>query len=214
MLTATAALPPTALPLSGSVSLAGALAGETPVSYAYEALTGDVITLRLTSDDFDTYLMVQAPSGELLAENDDCGTVRRSCINLLTLPESGIYTVVVHSFDRRSTGDYTLDIFLNAQSSPTPTPTAQTTAVIHCPDGSPSAIVTSDQRTVNIRSGPGTEYPRVALAYDGECLLVIGRDLRGEWLQIETIERRRGWILSDLTDIEANELEGVQVMGG
>jgi hypothetical protein len=220
-MTATAALPPTDLPLSGSVSFADTLAGETPVSYAYEAQAGDVITLRLTSDDFDTYLMVQAPSGEMLAENDDCGTVRRSCINLLTLPESGIYTVVVHSFDRRSTGDYTLDIFLDAQSSPTATrtattthtPTPLTTPVIDCPDGSPTATITSDQSSVNIRRGPGIEFPRVSMAYDGECLLVIGRDRRGEWLKIETVEGRRGWILSDLTDIEASELEEVPETG-
>ncbi len=218
-LTATGALPPTAFPLSGSVSLAGTLAGETPVSHVYQAQAGDIITLRLTSDDFDTYLMMQAPSGEMLAENDDCGTVRRSCINLLTLPVNGNYTIVVHSFDRRSTGDYTLDIHLDPQSSPTPTrttthtPPPQMTAIVDCPAGSPTAIVASRQGSVNIRSGPGTAYPRVALAYDGECLLVIGRDRRNEWLRIKTVEGRHGWILADLTDIEATQLEDVPEVG-
>lgn len=64
------------------------------------------------SDGFDTYLTLISPSGSVVAENDDIdrGFVTNSRITNVTLPENGVYRVVVSSWQNRSGGSYTLSI--------------------------------------------------------------------------------------------------------
>jgi hypothetical protein len=61
---------------------------------------------------------------------------------------------------------------------------------------SPIAIV-STNNYVNLRSGPGTTYTRVATLTHRSILLVIGRNEAGDWLKIQTA-RHSGWIAASL----------------
>lgn len=79
--------------------------------YTFEGVTGEVISIELTSNNFDTYLILKDPTGELIAQNDDrdggAGTNTNSEIRL-ALPSNGIYTVIVNSYGPREIGTYNL----------------------------------------------------------------------------------------------------------
>jgi hypothetical protein len=79
---------------------------------------GDQMTATLSSPDFDSYLLLAAGAGELsslekLADNDDAdGTTVDSRI-VFDLPEDGIYTLVVNTYDG-GTGAYQLRVETSA----------------------------------------------------------------------------------------------------
>jgi hypothetical protein len=74
------------------------------------------------------------------------------------------------------------------EPSPTaepPTPTPQVTQV----------EVTA--ATVNLRSGPGTNYSRVGQASRGQTFAVIARNGNGDWLQIQRPNGNSAWVVND-----------------
>lgn len=58
---------------------------------------GQTITIRMSSDDFDTVLILLGPDGEEVAFNDDSEGTLNSRI-IYTVPETGEYTVVTRAF--------------------------------------------------------------------------------------------------------------------
>lgn len=75
-------------------------------SIAIEA--GDVLSILMTSDDFDTVLTLLGPDGAEVASNDDFGGTLNSRI-VYSASASGDYTVITKSFDGQG-GDYTLEV--------------------------------------------------------------------------------------------------------
>ncbi|MDJ0568533.1 MAG: CARDB domain-containing protein [Pleurocapsa sp. MO_192.B19] len=73
-----------------------------------DIVVGESVKLSLVSDQFDTYLeLIDQETGEIIAENDDIGSLLNSELNFT--PEAGInYLVRVTSYDSQETGDYTL----------------------------------------------------------------------------------------------------------
>ncbi len=88
--------------------------GEYMDIYEIEGRPGQQLVADLRSDDFDTFLILQAPSGETV-ENDDADSISRSLIDT-QLAELGTYRVVVTSYAVGGTGDYTLDLRHSAAS--------------------------------------------------------------------------------------------------
>ncbi len=88
--------------------------GEYMDVYEIEGRPGQQLIADLRSDDFDTFLILQAPSGETV-ENDDADSISRSLIDT-QLTELGTYRVVVTSYAVGGTGDYTLDLRHSAGS--------------------------------------------------------------------------------------------------
>ena len=86
--------------------------GEYRDIYEIEGRPGQQLRADLRSDDFDTFLILQSPSGETV-ENDDSDSTSRSLIET-ELSELGAYNVVVTSYDVGSTGDYSLEIAQDA----------------------------------------------------------------------------------------------------
>lgn len=89
---------------------------ETGVAFTFEGAAGDVITIAVTSDDFDPYVILQDADGEELASDDDSGQRLNAQIEAFELPEDGIYTIIVTSLGNLSngtpiTGEYTLTLF-------------------------------------------------------------------------------------------------------
>lgn len=80
-----------------------------------------------------------------------------------------------------------------ATRSPTATavPLASSTPV------RPSAVVVRD--TLNVRSGPSTDFPVIATLARGDELLLLGRTARGDWLQVELAGGERGWVWAEYT---------------
>ena len=76
--------------------------------YVFRGTEGDLTTLDLSSEDFDTALAIYSPSGKLVQFNDDNAVSTDSTISV-ELFESGTFLVVVSSFNGFTTGSYTVN---------------------------------------------------------------------------------------------------------
>lgn len=79
------------------------------IQHTFQGRSGESITLRLESYEFDTYLRLYDSDGRLLAENDDIPYQSNSMIQV-QLPQNDTYTAEVRAFSPNSEGDYTLII--------------------------------------------------------------------------------------------------------
>jgi hypothetical protein len=80
---------------------------------------------RIAQNLLDTYVIVRAPDGTVLAEADDIqdGVVTNTFIGRLRLPEDGVYQIEVRSWENTNGGAYTLTIGSSlgtAEATPTP----------------------------------------------------------------------------------------------
>ncbi len=81
--------------------------GKPVQAWAFEAAAGDIVTIDMMSDDFDSYLYVVGPGLESL-ENDDGGDGLNSRLDV-TFPNDGTYRVVASSLGG-SLGTFTLRV--------------------------------------------------------------------------------------------------------
>ncbi|NOZ71865.1 MAG: SH3 domain-containing protein [Chloroflexi bacterium] len=86
---------------------------------------------------------------------------------------------------------------------PTPTPVPPTPTPVP-----PKVIITRE--TVNIRQGPGTNYPIVGRAAQGQKFSITGKNPAGDWWQID-FNGKAGWIIDRLVDKEG-QIDLVQVV--
>lgn len=86
--------------------------------WTFNGREGDVVTIAMTSRDFDTYLELLGPNGQQVAFNDDGGQGLNSLIEDFTLPTSGTFTIVARSFGNRGRGDYTLSLSTGTAQPP------------------------------------------------------------------------------------------------
>lgn len=83
----------------------GELSADAPrLNYQFAATSEQVITINLTSNDFDPFLTLTDSEGETLATNDDGGGGLNSRIARFLIPEDGLYTVIVQSYNASSGG--------------------------------------------------------------------------------------------------------------
>lgn len=80
-------------------------------SYEFEGQESQRVTVTMTGDSFDTYLIVESPSGEQYV-NDDFSP-GMSQLDLL-LGQSGTWTVMASSYGGGESGDYEVEIALGA----------------------------------------------------------------------------------------------------
>lgn len=76
----------------------------------FEGTEGQIITVTLESSDFDTYLAVFSPSGELLGEHDDISEKNQNSELTITLTVTGQYRIIVNSYDKTGRGGYNLQV--------------------------------------------------------------------------------------------------------
>jgi hypothetical protein len=87
-------------------------------------------------------------------------------------------------------------------------PTVDIPTVTGTPSG-PVAIVYADpEEQINVRSGPGTDYPRVGVLLNRQEVPAIGRTVAGDWVQIVYVGVGEGvaWVYSPLVRIIGDEL--------
>jgi hypothetical protein len=77
---------------------------------------GDIVSARMVSDHFDTYLEIYSPTGLLVCSNDD-GSVNSMNAQIIScsLPRTGLYTLVSKGYNG-ATGSYYLS--LDGSSAP------------------------------------------------------------------------------------------------
>lgn len=103
-------------------------------------------------------------------------------------------------------------------SSPTPSPAATVTAR---PSATPSPPLSSREpiaevvpKGVNIRQGPATSYPIIAGAYQGDKLVVLGRNPDCSWWQVRTTTGKIGWVAQYLLKSALNKCDPPAVDAG
>lgn len=69
-------------------------------------------------------------------------------------------------------------------------------------DSEMTAIVNAE--TANLRSGPGTDYPKLALLGAGERVTIIGRNAEATWVRVRTGDGLTGWIAVFLVEINTD----------
>ena len=98
-------------------SITGALSPTSPVLEAdgsyyelhtFEGTADETLTIDLISDDFDAYLILQSPTGEAIAQDDD-GAGGTNARIVMTLPTTGRYTLLINSYEPGETGAYRLE---------------------------------------------------------------------------------------------------------
>lgn len=164
--------------------------GEYCDSYTIRLNEGQRITLRLESEDFDSYLILQDSSDENVGENDDAADGNRNAAIEFTATESGRYEILVTSFEPRETGEYVLTIDIGDAGEPAAEPTPPRTRDRREPTPRPDRP-----------ARPPADEPREAAPVTGEeRMLTQDGALRrgddtldsGEFVDTYTIEAQAG----------------------
>ena len=109
--------------------------GELFDRYTYDFTAGQSVTLRASSTELDTYLIVRTPSGRQ-EDNDDVQPGNTNSQIDLHVTESGTHQVMVTSYRPGETGSYVLEVSGAAGGGTIATPTATPTpAPVSAPAG-------------------------------------------------------------------------------
>lgn len=118
--------------------------------YNFEGRGGDVVTIDLRSEAFDSVVLLFTAEGTQIAQDDDGGGGLNARITRFRLPADGEYVIIVDGFrgftgERRLQGKFTVSLEIEgqgpvvAQSTPdASTPVAQATAVPPTPTPLPA----------------------------------------------------------------------------
>lgn len=81
-------------------------------AYWFTGTAGDVVQIRMTSTAFDSFLILNAETGDLVNfdDNNGGGPQGRDSLLTQTLRRSGIYIIIATPFEPNRTGAYTLSI--------------------------------------------------------------------------------------------------------
>ncbi|WP_424101985.1 tetratricopeptide repeat protein [Moorena producens] len=75
--------------------------------HTFEGKAGEQITIELTSEEFDPYLILIDPDGNRIAKDNNSGEGKNARITV-TLPTTGTYVIWANSYNQQETGNYTL----------------------------------------------------------------------------------------------------------
>lgn len=78
--------------------------------YTFEGRQGQQITIRLESSDFDPYVVIFGPNGNVVGENDDLSESNNNSFLRVVLPEDGSYRILVNAYDSKGRGEYLLRV--------------------------------------------------------------------------------------------------------
>ncbi len=94
-------------------------------------------------------------------------------------------------------------------ASPTPE-TSQEAAPAPAPSGPAQVTILQD---MNVRTGPGTNYPIAGPGPAGESAAILGRNADNSWVQVEypLTADKTGWVYAELVDI-SGDLNSVAVV--
>jgi hypothetical protein len=78
--------------------------------YPMQGQAGESLTIHLESNDFDAFVALVDSNGKTVGENDDISQEDSNSELKVTLPEDGVYNVIVNTYDEKGTGDYVLKV--------------------------------------------------------------------------------------------------------
>jgi hypothetical protein len=87
-----------------------------------------------------------------------------------------------------------------ATYTPSPTPTPEFTPTPEATPTPASVELSVNSPTLNVRSGPGTSYPRVGQIRRGETYTITGKTQAGDWWQV-TYNGKPAWVSAELVTV-------------
>ncbi|NJR46631.1 MAG: hypothetical protein HC775_13120 [Hyellaceae cyanobacterium CSU_1_1] len=78
--------------------------------YPIQGQAGESLTINLESDEFDAFVALVDSNGKTVGENDDISAEDSNSQLSVTLPEDGVYNVIVNTYDENGTGKYVLKV--------------------------------------------------------------------------------------------------------
>ena len=99
--------------IAAGQTLAGAInPGKDVDSYFFAGVAGQTVTIRMTrtNDKLDPYVRLYAPTGALVAQDDDSGGSHNAMLSRLTLTQTGAYRIGAASYAGETAGAYTLSL--------------------------------------------------------------------------------------------------------
>ncbi|MGL5834526.1 MAG: pre-peptidase C-terminal domain-containing protein, partial [Waterburya sp.] len=78
--------------------------------YPMQGKAGESFTIQLESDEFDAFVALVDSNGKTVGENDDISQENSNSELQVTLPEDGVYNVIVNTYDENGTGNYVLKV--------------------------------------------------------------------------------------------------------
>ncbi|MGH2585630.1 MAG: SH3 domain-containing protein [Dehalococcoidia bacterium] len=90
-------------------------------------------------------------------------------------------------------------------ASPIPSPSASPAAAQPSQSGSVAVVLPSDG--LNLREGPGTEFPSLALIPAGTELPILGEQVNGNWLPV-SYQGTRGFVSAEFVQIRSAPAQG------
>ena len=79
-------------------------------SYPIEGKAGESFNIYLESDEFDAFVALIDAKGNIVEQNDDISQEDSNSRIRVTLPEDGVYNVIVNTYDEGGTGKYVLTV--------------------------------------------------------------------------------------------------------
>ena len=81
--------------------------------YSLSGQAGKMVSIQLTSNAFDTYLIVVDSNNQTIGENDDYRTGTDSLVTI-KVPVDGSYKIITNSYDTDAVGSYSLTVTQNS----------------------------------------------------------------------------------------------------
>lgn len=78
--------------------------------HEFSGVSGQRIIIYLESEEFDPYLILLDPGGKRISENDDISRSNRNSRLSITLPATGVYTIIANSYEPGRSGRYSLEV--------------------------------------------------------------------------------------------------------
>ncbi|MEM8613602.1 MAG: PPC domain-containing protein [Cyanobacteria bacterium P01_H01_bin.105] len=78
-------------------------------TYTFTGEAGQAVIIEMVSEEFDTFITLLNPAGEILEQNDDYNGAPQATI-VAELPESGEYTLLAGSFYGQLGGNYRISV--------------------------------------------------------------------------------------------------------
>ncbi|MDX1983169.1 MAG: hypothetical protein SFV51_23050 [Bryobacteraceae bacterium] len=104
--------------VSGTLTLQSCLSTQFYTQlYSFQGVAGQQAAITMTSTAIDSYLIVTAPGGTVVGEDDDSAgnlNARVPGFGFLTLPQSGTYVIEASTWVPFQTGGFTLSLTLNS----------------------------------------------------------------------------------------------------
>jgi uncharacterized protein YgiM (DUF1202 family) len=145
---------------------------------------------RVADDsELDPLLVLLDPAGDVIEADDDSGVNLDAVIPTYSLPDTGLYTLVISHAGGGFDGTMTLSLRLDGEAG-------REFSIYELRVNDPVRVYTTAGDNLNLRSGPGLNFDIIArLEKDSEATLLEGpRKADGyAWWRIQTADGQEGW---------------------